>query len=165
MVNSNISELLKKARHEIDCGECKTALGILMPLIKGKNPEALFLYSMFSVSGEETDEEFEQRSISLLKESSDLGYAPAMYALAVCYKFGDLVPKDVSRSQALFKKSADAGYARAKLEHGLNLVYGTEKIEQNEKLGISLIKEAADEGLEEAIDTLQQLTKSGTDPN
>ncbi len=57
-----------------------------------------------------------------------MGYAPAIYSLAVCYDLGDLVTRDADKASLLFKQAAELGHSKAKLNHGLDLFYGSNGI-------------------------------------
>lgn len=81
---------------------------------------------------------------------TDLGYAPAIYELGICYEIGDLVPQDPSKAAALHRRAAELGNARAKLGYGLNLFYGSNGTEKNPELGLAFIRQAADENVEGA---------------
>ena len=70
MDNNEVENILKEARNEIDCGDCQYAFELLYPLINENYPEALFLYSTFSISKVETNGEFEARRIKLLQMAS-----------------------------------------------------------------------------------------------
>jgi TPR repeat protein len=91
-------EKIQKAREHIESGDYKSALEILQPLIETNEAAALFLYSTFSISSVESDEEFERRSIKCLQTASEMGCAPAIYALGVCYDFGDMVEHDYGKA-------------------------------------------------------------------
>jgi TPR repeat protein len=159
MGNSSIKGILQKAKQKLKMGDCKNAYLLLEPLLSQKNPEALFLYSTFSLHDMETDSQFEVRSINLLKEASEAGYAPATYALAVCYEYGDLIEQNCILAATLYKKAAEAGYSKAKLDHGLNLFYGSNGIPKEKHLGLTLIKQAILERVDGAAEILGQLEK------
>lgn len=86
----------------------------------------------------------------MLKRLNDVGYAPGIYELGICYEMGDLVKQDPVLASALYKKAAELGYQKAKLSHGLDLYYGSNGIEKNEALGLVFIKQAADKNVEGA---------------
>jgi TPR repeat protein len=157
----NSEKILRKARDKLAIGSCGAAYKLLIPLLEEMNPEALFLYSTFSISGTESNADFDERRIRLLESSSRVGYAPAICALAACYDIGDLVERDVVKASSLYKKAAEAGYAKAKLSHGLNLYYGSNGISKDEVLGLSLIRQAVNENVEGADVVLQQIEQKG----
>jgi len=157
MDNLLIDEIIKRASEELNSGDCRVAYKLLQPLIEKKIPAALFLYSTFSCYGTETIKEFEARSVNLLRETSDMGYPPAMFALAACYDTGDLVEKDSIKAAILCKKASDAGYSKAKIYHGLNLFYGSNGIPKNKKLGLDLIKQAVKENADGAAEVLEEI--------
>ncbi len=106
MNNNRIEKMLRAARAEIECGDCQHAFELLSPLINENHPEALFLYSTFSLSKIETESEFEARRSRLLHMASEAGYVPAIYELAVCYDVGDFVDKDSFKASALTRCSS-----------------------------------------------------------
>lgn len=156
-MDSSKKILLDRIKHKMQLGNFKAAYKLLVPLLEEKNPEALFLFSTFSVHGTETEDEFEERSIKLLHEASDAGYAPATYALAACYDNGDIVEKDSVKAAALYQKASEAGYSKAKVCHGLNLYYGSYGINRNRQEALALIKQAILEKAEGAIEIYEQL--------
>jgi TPR repeat protein len=123
---------------------------MLRPLIEEGHPAALFLFAHFSVSGTETDAEFDARRLGILKRLTDLRYAPAMYELGICYEIGDLVQQDPITAASLYERAAELGSSKAKLSHGLNLFYGSNGIGKNVALGLAFIRQAADENVEGA---------------
>lgn len=157
MVDMTTKKIIEQARNMIEIGECGEAYKLLSPLLVKKIPEALFLYSTFSISGTETDAQFEKRSAYLLQTAAEAGYAPAIYALAVCYDNGDLVDADEEKAAFLYKRAAESGHAKAKLYHGLNLFYGSNGMPEDKHQGLILIKEAAADHVESAIEFLEQL--------
>lgn len=162
MANAPVANIIQQARDAIDVGDCESAYELLAPLLSEKNPEAEFLYATFSISGMETAEQFEARSVRLLQAASDAGYAPAMYALAVCYDSGDMVGRDAVRASLLNKKAAEAGYPKAKLSHGLDLFYGSNEMPKDEQRGLALIEQAVAENVPGAADILEQLRSAST---
>lgn len=138
----------------VEQGKLKKALVVLQPLLHADDPEALFLYSTFSIRGSETAAEFERRSFNLLHRSAALGFAPAIYALGCCYETGDLVDADPVQASTLFRQAADMGHSKGKFRHGLNLYYGTNGIEKHSSEGLRLIRAAAAEGVEDAEEFL-----------
>jgi TPR repeat protein len=113
MDNKAATKILEEAEKALDAIGAKAAYELLEPLIAERNAAALFLYACFSISGEETDEEFDARRIKLLRETASLGYAPAIYQLAMCYEIGDLVERDTVLASALYKQAAEAGYPKS----------------------------------------------------
>lgn len=157
MDKTEIRRTLDKAREEIECGDCEIAYDLLMPQVNKKSAEALYLFSMFAVSNQESIEDFEKRSVSLLIESAKLGYAPAQFTLGLHYESGDLVSQDKLKAALLFKAAAQGGYAEAKLNYGLDLYYGTNGIPRDVESGLEYIEMAARSGLERASETLSDL--------
>jgi len=157
-MEENPIERIKKAKIALESIGCKEAYELLAPLLDKRDPAAMFLYSTFSISEVESESNFEKRRINLLRLASEAGYAPAIYELAVCYDLGDLVEKNSTLASTLYEKAAKAGYAKAKLYHGLNLFYGSHGVKKNELEGLSLIKQAADEDVDDANEILVGLS-------
>lgn len=150
-------KLLQDAEIEMNEGDCAKAYELIKPLLAEGNPAAVFLYSHFSMSGVESEEEFEKRSIEMLKTAADAGFVPAIYSLAVCYELGDRVAMNKAHAADLFKHAAEAGYSKAKISHGLNAYYGSYGVPKDPVLGLGLIREAASEGCDEASEALRDL--------
>jgi len=147
------NEQLQMAKDFMDAGNYAEASKRLSPLVSARVPEAIFLASTFSSSADETDAQFELRSFHMLQESADLGYVPAMYALASCYDAGDLTAQDPAMAAEWYKRAADGGDLRAKFRYGLALSRGV-GVQRDRELGEKLIREAAESGVEDAMDNL-----------
>ena len=141
---------LAQARQALEQGYLETAAELLKPLVDAQDAEALFLRSTFSLPGEESESMFEKRSLQFLKRSAELNYAPALYALGVCYSIGDLVSKNERQATQYFKTAAALGYSKAKYEHGRNLLYGAPGLNKQVESGWQLIREAAADDVEDA---------------
>ena len=148
--------LIAKARKSMETGDFEAANSILAPLADANNPEALFLLSTFSVSPEETDADFEKRSLEYLTRAAANGYPAAMCALGVCFDIGDLVNRDIEKADAFFKRAAEAGDAKAMFFYGRNLFY-SKSDSIGRETSLKYLKAAADAGVEDASDFLQQL--------
>ena len=150
-------KLLQDAGIEMNSGSCAKAYELIEPLLAEGNPAALFLYSHFSLPETELEEEFEKRSIEMLKTAAEAGFAPAIYSLAVCYELGDRIAMNKVLAAELFKQASEAGYSKAKVSHGLNIYYGSYGVPKDAVLGLELIREAASEGCDEALEVLRDL--------
>jgi TPR repeat protein len=157
----NTAEVLRRAEQELEQGSARKALQLLQPLLDQANPDALFLYSTFSPADSETDSEFETRSVALLVQAAAQGHARATYALACCYESGDRVSRDEELAARLLETAAGLGFPRAKYAHALNLLHEGCGIEQDRVLAVSLLREAADEGVEEAGQELRDFPALG----
>ncbi|UNP29294.1 tetratricopeptide repeat protein [Lysobacter gummosus] len=155
MTNYYLRQQLDSAIEEINSGSCSVAKGILEPLIRLLVPEAIYLYSTFSVADSESDADFEMRSVSLLNDAAMLGYAPAMYALGTHYESGDVIDRDMNRAEILFSSAAAQGHMRSKFRYGLILL--DDQRENSRDKAKSLIREAAEGGVEDAADFLKEL--------
>ncbi|MDR1276836.1 MAG: hypothetical protein LBL72_10735 [Candidatus Accumulibacter sp.] len=135
-------------------GDARAAYALLKPLLAEKNPEAGFLYSMFSFGNEETEMEFEARGLRLLKESADAGYPPAIFALSEWYVVDG---EDRGLASTLLKKSVELAYPPAKLVYGLCLFHGEWPLQKDEYKGLNLIREAVAENAENAKEALEEI--------
>lgn len=153
-------EILRKimflAECQIDCGNLKLADKLLKPFVRVEYPEALFLYSQFSLDKNISHKEFDEHCLRLLNKAADLEYAPAIYTLATYYQIGEIVEKDKLKANKLFEKAADLKYSKARLEHALNLYYGDVGIEKNVGQANIYMIQAASE-LEDAKKYLSEL--------
>ena len=68
-----------------------------------------------------------------------------------------MVERDVALASALYTQAAEAGYPRAKLSYGLNLFYGSHGMQKDESLGLAMIKQAAAEHVDGAIEALEKV--------
>ncbi len=158
MVDINHEEQLLMVKQLMEAGDYAAADEALSSLLTAKVPEALFLSSTFSSSKEESDAEFERRSFNMLEESAKAKFAPAMYALAVCYDIGDLVDQNKMLAASWYRSATEAGHDRAKLHFGLALFSGV-GVDRNQEAGLRLIQEAAESGLEDAMNVLKDLSQ------
>jgi len=156
-----IHALLSDVELDIDHGSVLSVQRKLLPLVRSRNAQAMFLYSSFSINGEETEEEFNKRRIGLLIDASELGYPPAIYELAVCYYYGDGVEEQRHLSSSLFQLAAEKGHGKAKLSHAQNLFYGVNGIAQNKADAMTYVLEAIEERVDGAIDVLNGFEASG----
>lgn len=67
--------------------------------------------------------------------------------------------KDTVQASALYKNAAAAGLPKAKLFHGLDLFYGSNGIKKDEKQGLALIMQAAEDNVEGAAEALEQIAQ------
>jgi TPR repeat protein len=49
------------------------------------------------------------KAAELFLKAAELGYAPAQYNLGYCYKYGDGVPRDLTKSAEWYRKAAEQG--------------------------------------------------------
>lgn len=157
--SSEYSDGLLAARKAMDKGDYNQAVEILKPLLNMQVAEAQYLYSSCAVEGE-TGSEADHRSFSYIEMAAKQEYPDALYTLGVMYDSGDGVDKDALKASSLFKTAAEKGHARAKLSYGLDLFYGSNGIPQDENLGLSFIKQAVDEEVEGAKETLDKLSSA-----
>jgi len=146
----------EQADQLFESGELEELYQLIAPFIEANDPYAQLLYSSFSLERlKESDDDFEQRSVELLKAASEGGLADASYRLGVLYLYGDLASEQDRSSSLYFERAISQGHSHSKFTHGFNLYYGTDQTEQNKPKGLQLLKEAADEGIELAKEELK----------
>jgi TPR repeat protein len=145
-------ETLRRAELAIESGDNKVAFKLLNPLMAAQVPEALYLGSCIAVEG-----------LWLLNQAARLHHPESLYTLGVHFDCGDAVPKSSVVASALFEQAAVLGHSRAKLSFGLDLVHGTNRVPKNYELGLKYVREAAQEGVESAVEVLAKL-ESGNAP-
>lgn len=149
------STIREQAEQLLENGEVEQLYQLIEPFINAKDPYALFLYSSFSLESlNESDEDFEARSIELLKAASEGGLAEASYRLGVLYLYGDLGGED-QKSSLYFERAISQGHSHSKFTYGFSLYYGTDQIAQHKPRGLQLLKDAAEEGIELAAEELK----------
>lgn len=90
------------------------------------------------------------------KDLAEAGNEKAQTALALMYKFGEAVDKDLETSLLWYEKAAEAGYAPAQYNLALMYLDGA-GAKQNEQAAIHWLKKAADGGFERARSKLREL--------
>jgi len=146
----------EKADQLFENGEVEELYQLIKPFIEANDPYALFLYSSFSLESlNESDDEFEKRSIELLKAASEGGLADASYRVGVLYLYGDLATEKDQQSSFYFERAISQGHSHSKFTYGFSLYYGTDQTEQNKPRGLQLLKEAAEEGIKLAEEELK----------
>ncbi|MEQ8098223.1 hypothetical protein ABQY37_21470 [Xanthomonas hortorum] len=158
MDNKERLQRLVAAKKNIEVGDYGVASNDIAPLVIQEDPEAMFLSSTFSASAEESDSDFEARSFKLLLRAAELRFAPAMYALAVCYATGDLVDQSESEAARWYEAAAKAGHQSAKLHYGIALFNGA-GVAIDHPAGLALIREVASMGDPTAAEVLADLEK------
>lgn len=145
---------IDEARRKVEAGDFREAYDMLVELIADEVPDALYLYSTFSIRGTESEREFELRSIELLTRAAEAGHSAAQFSMGACYEIGDIVDADPTYAASLFRKAATQGHSKAKFRHGLNAYYGSNGIPKDEAAGLGWIRAASEEGVEDAQEFL-----------
>ena len=154
------ASIKEKADQLFEDGEVEELYQLIAPLIEANDPYAQLLYSSFSLERlNESDEDFEKRSVALLKAASEGGLADASYRLGVLCLYGDLSSNKDETSSVYFERAISQGHSHSKFTYGFNLYYGTET-KQDKPRGLQLLKEAADEGIELAKEELKIIYSS-----
>ena len=149
------TSIKEKADQLFEDGEVEELYQLIEPLLASNDPYAQLLYSSFSLERlNESDEDFEARSLALLKSASEGGLADASYRLGVLYLYGDAPVNSGENQSVYFERAITQGHSHSKFTYGFNLYYGTET-KQDKPRGLQLLKEAADEGIELAKEELK----------
>ncbi len=122
--------------------ESKEAHALLQVLVKGKEPKALVLSSMFS-SVMELEEEFYLRHVEQLVAAAELGEPFALYSLAVYHDTGELVKEDKHKAFEYFEAAAEQGMAQAMHVFGIMLYYGTGGASKDMEKGLTMLEMSA----------------------
>jgi len=139
----------------LDAGELVELYELLAPYLEQGDGYAQFLYSSFSLEIlNETEDEFEARSMQLLNSASEAGIAEASYRLGVIYLYGDFVENNSKRSSDYFERAIAQGHSHSKFTYGFNLYYGVGDVQQDKAKGLQLMQQAAQEGVTLAADEL-----------
>lgn len=156
MDNTMDATIKQHAEQLLEAGELEELYQLIAPLLAANDPYAQLLYSSFSLERlNESDDDFEKRSVTLLKAASAGGLADASYRLGVLYLYGDMTAEADQTSTVYFERAIEQGHSHAKFTHGFNLYYGTDQTPQNKPKGLQLLKAAADEGIALAAEELK----------
>jgi len=90
------------------------------------------------------------------KELAEAGNERAQSALALMYKFGEAVDKDMEMSIQWYKRAANSGYAPAQYDLAIMHLEGA-GIERNRQAAIDWLRKAADAGYDRARIKLYEL--------
>jgi len=155
------TSIREKADQLFENGDVEELYELIAPFIEANDPYAQLLYSSFSLERlNESDEDFEKRSVALLKAASEGGLADASYRMGVLYLYGDMVAEQGESSAFYFERAISQGHSHSKFTHGFNLYYGTDQTPQNKPRGLQLLQEAADERIELAAEELKIIYNS-----
>lgn len=149
---------ISKATKLYDGGLIEKLYEFIKPFIEKNDPYALYFYSRFSLSEwEESDEDFDQRSFSLLSKAAEAGVVEAMYQLSSLYFTGDTVSMNQQVGQGYLDRAAELNYGPAKLTLGINLYYGSNGYSKDIERARALISEAKKENVEGADSVMERL--------
>lgn len=154
------NQIKQQAEVLLENGDVEVLYELLVPYLKDSDPYAQFLYSSFSVeSVNETEEEFEARSMKLLECASEGGIAEASYRLGVIYLYGDFVETNSKSSSEYFERAIAQGHSHSKFTYGFSLYYGSSGVSQDKARGLQLLEQAAKEGIALATEELKLIYK------
>ncbi|CAG8442493.1 13680_t:CDS:2 [Ambispora gerdemannii] len=119
-------------------------------------PEGAFVYGMILAKDyhaanvpDELVVPDEREAIDLIQKAANLGYAPALYKMGVCYEYATLgCPFDPELSVSYYQRAADKGYVEADMALSKWYLCGAEGyFDQNEALAYIYAEKAAKKGL------------------
>lgn len=152
----------QKAETLLDNGDLEELYILLAPYLEQGDPYAQFLYSSFSLeSTNESEAEFEERSMQLLVKASEGGVAEASYRLGVIYLYGDFVTTNPNSSNEYFERAIAQGHSHSKFTFGFSLYYGSSGVNQDKARGLTLLEQAAAEGIKLAVEELKIIYAKG----
>ncbi len=96
-------------------------------------------------------------AMTFFKEAADAGYTDAYAALARAYMEGKIVKADEVRAEFYLEKAIEAGSSEAKFLKGARLVEAPGRGDE----GLALLLEAAEDGNDDAQQTVARLYKDG----
>ena len=160
--DGNMEEEIKnKVTNLFDNNELKELKKVLIPYLAEDDPFALYLSARFSnTESSESEQEFSKRSAQQMKMASEGGIADASYQMGVNHLYGDDVLQDYEQASMYFERAISQGHSYTKFTYGFSLFYGTDQNTKDEKKGLALIQEAANEGIEKAIKELELISAS-----
>jgi TPR repeat protein len=149
---------ISKANELYEKGLVSELNEFLKPFLDNDDPYALYFCSRFSlVEWDETDEEFDQRSLVFLTKAAKADVVEAMYQLSSLYFTGDTVVKDVAKGKRYLDRALELNFGPAKMSVGLNLYYGSNSYPKDIEKAISLISDAKNDNVEGAESVLNRI--------
>ncbi len=133
-------------------GDSEELFELIKPYIEAEDIYALHLYANFSLdSFNESEEDFIKRHIELKTRASEGGIGDASYRMGVNHLYGDDVKQSYTKSAMYFERAIAQGHSYTKFTFGYSLYYGTYENPKNEGRGIMLMRQAAKEGVKDAV--------------
>jgi len=87
----------------------------------------------------------QKEAIDLFKRAAQQGHPLAMYILALHYREGETLRRDINQAAELLARSAENGFVSAMVEHGLDLTMGRGVL-RSPRRGIEWLQRAAEAG-------------------
>lgn len=151
-------EEISKANKLYDAGLVYELYEFIEPFLEKDDPYAFYFSSRFSLSDwDESDEEFDKRSLDLLTKAADEGVVEAMYRLSSFYFTGDIVEMNLETGKRYLDSAARLNYGPAKLSLGINLYYGSNGYSKDIEKAVEFISDAVNENVEGASEVLEKI--------
>jgi TPR repeat protein len=154
------ARVIKEAHSALWKGDFTRAEELLAPLVAAEDADALYLRATFSLP-KESREAFEKRHIAQLTRAAELGSPEAIYQIGAYHDVGDELPLDKKKAAELFRAAAAKGHLRSTWIHGVDLLAEIPYFEKDKAHGLELVEQAAEAGLEEALQTLVRIYDEG----
>ena len=129
---------------------------LVEPYLSEEHPLALYAVARNSYE-HESEDEFSKKYIVQITKASEGGIAPASYRMGVNHLYGDDVKQDHKLASAFFERAIEQGHTYTKFIYGFSLYYGTDENQIDQKRGLSLMQEAANEGEDKAVRELRKI--------
>lgn len=123
------------------------------------DPEAIYRLSVIYERGFDSIPADTVRSIALLRQAADKGYAPAQNYLGFLYSRGEMVRQDSDSARYWIGRAADSGDAKA--ANNLAFILLQNNSEADDTLAVRYLTDAAEAGLPPALTTLGSLYAEG----
>ena len=134
-----------QARIHYYFGEYQTALDLLEPAAKAKNPYAQQMLGDILIDGLGGIPVDEARALDLLKASAAAGFAPGQNSLGVSYERGQGVAVDMEKAAEYYGLAAKQGMPTAQVNLGILYTNGT-GVKEDDARAAELFRSAAESG-------------------
>jgi TPR repeat protein len=153
----NQDEIIKANRIH-DYGSASELYDYIKPFLEKDDPYAFYFYSRFSLrEWNESDEEFDKRSLDFLTRAAEDNVVEAMHQVSIFYLLGDTIEMDIERGKWFLDGAVDLGFGPAKLSAGLYFYYGANGYTKDVDKALTLISEAKKGGVDGADEELHKI--------
>jgi TPR repeat protein len=151
-------EAIDKANKFYDEGSISELYEFIKPFLENDDPYALYFSSRFSLGGwNETDDQFDKRSVEALTKAAEADVVEALYRLSALYFAGDIVKININAGKRCLDRAADLNFWPAKLSVGINLYYGSNGYPKNLVKAVDFVSEATRHNVEGASEILEKI--------
>lgn len=140
-------------------GDSEGLYQLMLPYLEKEDPFALHMCASTSRKGESIAE-FTERYVLQMTKASEGGISRASYQMGVNHLYGDDVPQDYKKASMYFDRAISQGHSYTKFTYGFSLYYGNDGNVKDEAKGLSLMREAAQEGIDKSVKELELINDS-----